>query len=690
MQLQSLFFNILTFDFPTGKQTFYFSLSEIGKCTRIHHTLFPNDIENIFPGIASDGTEFIYTSFDYAKEGFVPLAIDFKTENQDFLRRFYNRQINYYFRKELKQLVRTGFIGQNQVWVPAKKLSNNQFKVYHKFSLKLQFCNVSNHPELVLSYDGKSKQLKTNLATLVKQVSPSCFNWVIKDNVLYRYDELVNHENPDYANTFPVLNFNLSKALGIDPDSLQKGNRYKTYKEVIDTFYDFFLNKPAFRKLIPLHEDGFLKVDDSTISYVTDTSNDLAFENKAKGRTPKRDFLYKKPFLRCQHKNVHLFFIYHKDDQVTKDKLQGYLENGLGHYRGLTNYAGILFHVEEAMTVCFENRSNPLPEIDAFFSNKSFNDTSIKYLAIYLTPFTKEETRKQEVRVYVRVKELLLKRNIACQFVEPETVEAPRDGFKWSLTNMSVAILAKLGGIPWQLSTPVKNELIVGIGAFRHPDGVQFLSSAFCFDNTGHFNEFDYFMRHETEAMAGSIAAKVKEFAGKYGNPARIIIHFYKERMSDEEIAPVEQALNQLQLPNPIPIFIIHVNKTEAKDIIAYDIDWKENWMPYSGTYLPIGKQKYLLFNNSRYPNENFIPMDGYPFPIKLSINCNRSGELENNQTINELINQVYQFSRMYFKSLVQQNLPVTVKYPEIIAELAPYMESADLPSNSKNNLWFL
>ncbi len=73
MPNQNLLFNILTFDFPRGEQTFYFSLEEAEKCNRIHRTLFPNNIEEIFPGIHLDGTEFIYTTFDYAKEGFIPL-----------------------------------------------------------------------------------------------------------------------------------------------------------------------------------------------------------------------------------------------------------------------------------------------------------------------------------------------------------------------------------------------------------------------------------------------------------------------------------------------------------------------------------------------------------------------------------------------------------------------------------------
>ena len=143
---QNLYFNILTFDLPTEEQTFYFSLEDVEFCRPIHRSLFPNEIESIFPGVTTDGTEFIYTSFDFPKEGFTPLSIDFSTENRDLLKRFYNRKINYYFKKVNEQLVRTGYIGQNQVWVYSNELSDNQYDIYYKFSLKIQFAN--NYPEL--------------------------------------------------------------------------------------------------------------------------------------------------------------------------------------------------------------------------------------------------------------------------------------------------------------------------------------------------------------------------------------------------------------------------------------------------------------------------------------------------------------------------------------------------------------
>jgi hypothetical protein len=687
MLSQNLYFNILTFDFPQEKQALYFSKQETPFSQRIHRSLFPNEIERIFPGVTTDGTEFIYSTFDFPKNGFTPLNIDFRTDNQYLVCRFYNRKINYYFKKVSNQLVRSGFIGQNQVWIYSNELSDEKYSVYYKFSLKIQLANVSPYPELVLSYDGKSKVFKKSTAIMVKSISQSLFKWVIKENQLFRFEDLVDHDEPGFNIAYPVLNIPMARQLNIEPDAKTKGSKYKSYRALIKRFYKNYLNNEDFLEIIPLHASGFLKVPEQLIENISDESNDLKFEHKNPGKFPKRDFFLKKPFLRVND-NIHLFFIYHKDDEATRNKLQYYLENGLDHYKGLTDYAGILFHTSDTMNICFVDRDNPIPEVREYFESKFKRVENVKYLAIYLTPFSKEETRKQQVRIYARIKQLLIEREIACQFVEPSTVEQPNNNFKWSLTTMSVTILAKLGGIPWRLNTVEKEELIIGIGAFHHPDGVRYVSSAIVFDNTGHFNEFDYFIQHQTDILAGSIAAGVTAFAKKYGHPKRLIIHFYK-KLSEDELQPIERALNDLQLPNPIPIFIVSINKTEAKDITAFDrTKSNPDLMPYSGTYISIGKNKYLLFNNSRYPS-NFNSMDGFPFPLKLLIDCNDKKQLVP-QTIYELIDQVYQFSRMYWKSLAQQNLPVTVSYPEMITEVAPYFEQGIIPDKGKDNLWFL
>ncbi|PKP12071.1 MAG: hypothetical protein CVU09_00820 [Bacteroidetes bacterium HGW-Bacteroidetes-4] len=686
MSEQNLFFNILTFDFPSENQTFYFSKEDIGRSHKIHKSIFPNEIDSLFPGISNNCTDFIYTTFSGEQEGFVPLTIDFKTDNQDFIKRFYNRQINFYFRKIKEQIVKVGFIKENQVWVHSPKLTTSQWNVYMKFSLKVQICTVSKYPELLVSYDGTSKVLKKPVSELIQEVSPTAFNWVLKENQLEKWERISEEDVPDYSQYYPVLNRTLQTALNIPTEAPPRGNRYPEYLKNITAFYNKFLNKQEFKDILPIHKDGFLNVSSARINKTNEESNLLVFGSNNTGIVPKfgvRDF---KPFKASPYKKVHLFFIVHKNDAQMAFSIKDYFEKGFQWFKGLYNYAHILFHTEDGFSIVFHDKDNPIPEIEKKLSEREINP-DIKYIAIYVTPFTKYEHDKQKREIYYRVKEVLLKRNITSQAIDPTKIQEQGEGWVYSLPNIAVAILAKLDGIPWRLNTPIKNELIIGVGAFKHvEDGVQYIGSAFSFSNDGKFNSFEYFMKHEIDILAGKISKAVRNYATINNPPDRLIIHFYKS-MSEVEVQHIERALETMDLP--IPVFIVSINKTESNDITAFDKDWKE-LMPISGTYVNIGRSKYLLFNNTRYPDGSFSKADGFPFPIKLSIDCTDKEQLRDTKVIKELIEQVYQFSRMYWKSVRQQNLPVTIKYPEMVAQIAPHFDGDDIPAYGKENLWFL
>ena len=160
---QNLFFNILTFDWPKEKLIFYFSKNDDRSSSRIHKSNFPIDISSIFPDIYSENIEFVYTTFTYKKAGFIPLEIDARNENPDLIKQYYNREINYYFRKVIKLIVKRGFIGENQIWTYSKKVTNSTYHFYERFSFKVQLCTVSQFPELLISYDGRSRVLKSQI-----------------------------------------------------------------------------------------------------------------------------------------------------------------------------------------------------------------------------------------------------------------------------------------------------------------------------------------------------------------------------------------------------------------------------------------------------------------------------------------------------------------------------------------------
>jgi hypothetical protein len=686
MSSQKLHFNILTFDWPKENLIFHFSKLETDRCQRIHKSIFPKGIEAIFPGISNNGTDFVFTTFTGEREGFKPCSINLKNEIPDFSKRYYDRQINYYFRAIKKQIVQVGFIKENTVWLPVPDAATEQFEVFEKFSLKVQICNVSTFPEILLSYEGTSKVLKKSVAALITEISPTSFNWVLVNNQLHKFEDLNDDEVNDYENVYPVLNYELANKLGFPPIIPTKENKYKNYRNKIHSFYKEFLNTKEFREIIPLHGTGFLQVNPSLINSTNWDSNQMIFGENKVDIVPHNGIKTNGPYAKTPYKKIHLFFILHHTDSETAKTVKAYLETGLSWFRGLNKYVKVLFHTEPGFSIQFTDKENPVLEIEQILSKRIFNP-DIKYFAIYITPYTKFEQDIQKREIYYKIKELLLKRDIPSQVIDSQKVSEQGADYVYSLTNISIAILAKLKGTPWRLKAPLKNELIVGVGAFKHiASDVQYIGSAFSFNNNGSFNRFEYFMKHELDILAGSISHQIREYATLNNSPDRLIIHFYKT-MSEEELEPIQKALSDLKLD--IPVFILTINKTESEDLVAFDELWGD-FMPYSGTYINIGNRKFLLFNNTRYANLSFKASDGWPFPIKLRIECTDPKQLEESRVILELIDQVYQFSRMYWKSVRQQNLPVTIKYPEMVAQIAPHFDGLEIPLFDKDNLWFL
>ncbi|WP_115882726.1 hypothetical protein [Lutibacter oceani] len=82
--------------------------------------------------------------------------------------------------------------------------------------------------------------------------------------------------------------------------------------------------------------------------------------------------------------------------------------------------------------------------------------------------------------------------------------------------------------------------------------------------------------------------------------------------------------------------------------------------------------QEHLKINILNFKWPSSTPTDSYPFPIKIKMSSLDEDAFEDVEVTEELLTQVYQFSRMYWKSLRQQNVPITIKYPEMIVQIVP------------------
>jgi hypothetical protein len=680
MNKPNLILNILTFDPPVEEKEFSFSLEngndrypiKKSECWFAFNTLYRESVK--------EKVNYLYSNFSNDLPDSQNVIINL-TKSTKFAKHYYTWLIYNYF-KDVADIINKNFVNDVQIWFHDKSQSKPEYNAYRTFTIRVQFDLNSKYPELVISYDGIKLIHKKNI--LDCNVETTLIRKVVYENEIWKYEQLPDAAKQNLSNVYPILNNTMKLVMGIPILIPPPDNRYKTYLSQLNDFVKAHLLTKEFKTLIPLRSDDFLKVDSWRIKNTSQGSNLLEFGGKKTHINPYFGLDENGPFDHCQGVHYHMFFVFHESDLESAKKLYTYFLHGYKNFKALNHLTGKPIITSSTDHIIFKNLENPIPEIKQQISEKQL-DSNIQHIAIYLSPYSKNEQDESKHQFYYQIKEILLWHNVTSQVVEAKKISDPN--YNYSLVNIGIAILAKLGGVPWRLSRDDHQELVLGVGAFKPRDCEErYIGSAFCFSNDGHFRGFECYSENTTYNLAVSISQAIIQYRKKYDEVKRLIIHFYKT-MSEKELQPILKELEQLNLD--IPVIIITINKTESRDLVLFDTSFPE-LIPISGTFIGVGRNQFLLCNNTRYSTKAPSKTEGYPFPIKLSINSTHEELLEDKGLINELIDQVYQFSRMYWKSVRQQNLPVTIKYPEMVAEIFPYFEKDTLPPFGKNNLWFL
>ncbi|UBB90045.1 hypothetical protein J4771_01465 [Candidatus Kaistella beijingensis] len=698
---ESLHFNILTFTDAKEKHSFWFTQQEDKNLYRFRKDVVPLEVIEHF-----GEQEFYYTSFTVENTGFYPVEksvipeyeesvtddgeiVTKRVHNSAFTismqKKFYNWQIQQYFRAK-GCLVKSDYILDSEVWIQKEnKLEDSLYNLYDRFTLRVQFQIISKQWELVLIYDGVSKIFKQSLSDIDEDIPTDAYRWLLFEKEFYHYQRMPDKVARNLEKAFPIWNLKIRKALNETAEKPDTSNKYFKFKEKITFLIKDFLKIPQFEDLFRLQSDKLLKVPEYRVGGVRSSMNDMLFGEEKPDYTPLFGITKNGPFDFPKCKNIHFIYFVHEDDKDIGELVHRYFNKKFDNFPGIEQYTGKKYFADKELGCRFKDKENPWPEINEHITNLK-TSPDVTYVAIYISPFSRDTATFTQQGIYFKVKQALLNKGIVCQVLDANHAREARS-FVYNAINLSIAINAKLNGTPWRLDEDPKDELIVGVGAFHNRvTETKYIASAFSFDNTGKFNRFDHFFENQTKELAGRIKITVKQFTSINPDLKRLVIHFYKT-MKQSELAPIEKALHELDLH--IPIFIVSVNKTESTDYIAFD-EASSLLMPYSGTWISFGENKYLLFNNIRYRNKTFKPSAGYPFPLKIKIDCNDKRLLKDQKTIEGLLEQVYQFSRMYWKSFRQQNLPVTLKYSAMIAEMVPYFEGKTIPDFGKDKLWFL
>jgi len=607
----------------------------------------------------------------------------------------YFKHLLYNYFQNHAAAVGTDYTGNPEIWIKDTMQPDPETTRYLKFSLAPRFKNMSAGFELMVSFNGYSETYNRSIAEI--DIDPASYSKVTASGKIIKYRLLTPEHKNQITRIFPVINRALVRHFGLKGQRTKPANKYVHTYEKISAFCKDYLFVEDFN-ILNIQSKNFLPVPKNRIRKVSDNSNVLMFGNNQTDRAPQDGISKYGPFMPTPRNNVKFFFIAHRRDKDVTAKLYNIFKEGYEKtvnpdtgeikykFKPIAEYIKQPFITDKDGNIFFESLLTAKKEISTQLQVKKF-EKNYFYMALYIGSENDPEIPYDDI--YFKIKELLLEKNIISQTIMIDFLNKPN--FESYLQNIATTILAKIGGIPWQLKPEQKqNDLIMGLGAFKsEKTGKRYIGSAFCLNKNGIIQNINCYRDNDFNYVLADIHNALGYFIRENREPERLIIH-YRNDKKNKDAKFIADMLFRLDLK--LKLFIITISKTKADTIV---FDGTNDKMPLSGTIIPLNSNEFLLYNNSKYKEGD--PCD-YLFPIKVKIekiNFDRNSTERDASKITEseateMLNHVYQFSRMYWKSVKQQNLPVTVKYPEMIARIVPHFSDAELPPFGKTNLWFL
>jgi hypothetical protein len=332
-------------------------------------------------------------------------------------------------------------------------------------------------------------------------------------------------------------------------------------------------------------------------------------------------------------------------------------------------FVNSVFSIKELATLN-EKLSKKLGE----WRDRYGDDLRDQYVILLFTEYTPEY---QKLTPYYLSK-CVFSNEIPSQVVTERALEKK---FEMPLANVSLGIFAKLGGIPWVLSSPLPSNVIVGVGRtiVRHRVDTKaeqvesYIGSVALITSEGVVSKTRAKVVSEKEELISwisrNIEKAVESFVLRKGEKeASLSVHYSGKRPSKEELEALKRTIEELKSKGiKVSYKILHV----TSDINLRLLCEKYNYYPRSGLYcIASEREAYLTpLGAIKIEKDKHYPFTGIPRTLKVTLI-----ETSENSILDELkigLREVYDLTHMHIAGTqINTNEPITTKYSRELAYL--------------------
>ncbi len=317
---------------------------------------------------------------------------------------------------------------------------------------------------------------------------------------------------------------------------------------------------------------------------------------------------------------------------------------------------------------------------------------------------------------YFVAKACFMRAGVPVQAVRLETIEA-NTGRAYTLNNLALAAYAKIGGVPWVISTRgvATHELVIGIGcteigSSRLGERTRYVGITTLFQGDGRYLVWETTREATFEDYPEALLAILRKSIHfvrdqnkwEAGDPVRLIFHVYKPLKRSEIRAaktvvddmlkdhPVEFAFLDLSHQHPFQIFDLTQGGIEYWSQDLRRKTMKGTYAPARGTAMLLGPRMALLQLIGAREVKTWD--QGMPRPLLLELHPDSDFS-----DLTYLTRQVFHFSFMSWRSFFPSDEPVTILYSRWIANLLANLRavpgwdgSALVQMRDRRAMWFL
>lgn len=313
-----------------------------------------------------------------------------------------------------------------------------------------------------------------------------------------------------------------------------------------------------------------------------------------------------------------------------------------------------------------------------------------KVVPVLLIPY-KRDSGPESIRIYHLAKYVFLRKKIPSQFVSIVQLSL-RDQLKWSVSNIGLALFAKMGGKPWKVTPSTDNSLIVGIGqAHSMVNNVRtkYYAYSILTESTGLYKDLKILGKGSNkDTYITEFKTNLKSIFDQYYDDYNAFVIHTTFSIPQDELNVVVDVLDSYRKERNSAKKFVVMKFNDQNKYFGYSLT-SNSMIPYESSYLQLAWNEYLVwFEGLQYHNPNVLKKIERPLHIEFLYPREWQNDVEKIGYLQDAIN----ISGANWRGFNAKSLPISVYYAYLVAEYYKEFQALGLEDIDLENInpWFL